>query len=100
MTIDFNRACPSSKPVSTAIDELIERSEPLKENTRQYLGASAIGSECLRKTQYDWMCDLSHSAHTRYLRARALLREVSRQHFIRAGSNTNESSRLHSRRYD
>jgi hypothetical protein len=64
VTLDFNRACLSSKPISTAINELIEQSEPLEENTRQYLGASAIGSECMRQIQYNWMCDSSHSSRT------------------------------------
>ena len=86
MTIDFNRACLSSKPISTAINELIERAEPPEENTRQYLGASRIGSECMRRVQYDWMCDSSHFSRTRDIFARGhYFEEVSRNHFIRAG---------------
>ena len=86
MTIDFNRACLSSKPVSTAINELMERAEPPEENTRQYLGASAIGSECMRQVQYSWMCNSSHSSRTLDIFARGhYFEEVSRQHFIRAG---------------
>ena len=86
MTIDFNRACLSGKPISTAINELIERSELPEENLRQYLGASAIGGECLRRVQYDWMCDPSHSSRTRDIFRRGhLFEELSRQHFISAG---------------
>ena len=55
--LDFNRTNVSTSPLSVAINELIERAEPAGENFRQYLGASAIGSECLRKVQFDWMCD-------------------------------------------
>jgi|SRR6266536_413115 len=84
--LDFNRACLSTKPISTAINDLIEKAESPEENTRQYLGASAIGSECLRKVQYDWMCDPSHPSRTRDIFRRGhLFEEVSRQHFISAG---------------
>ena len=70
----------SLEPVRAAdqpvlINELIERAEPPSENFRQYLGASAIGSECLRKVQYDWMCDpVVPGAHQGHFRARALFR--------------------------
>ena len=47
--IDFNRSNFSERPISQSINELIERAEPVSENYRQYLGASSIGSECLRK---------------------------------------------------
>jgi hypothetical protein len=84
--LDFNRACLSATPISTAINAAIERAEPPEENTRQYLGASAIGSECLRRVQYDWMCDPAHPTQTRDIFRRGhLLEELSRQHLIRAG---------------
>jgi hypothetical protein len=86
VTLDFNRACLSSKPISTAINELIERSEPLEENFRQYLGASAIGSECLRQIQYNWLCDSSHSSRILDIFRRGhLFEELTRQHLIAAG---------------
>jgi hypothetical protein len=93
--LDFNRACLSAKPISTAINELIARSERPQENTRQYLGASAIGSECLRRIQYDWMCDPSHPLRTRDIFRRGhLFEEVSRQHFIRTGFKFAPDERL------
>jgi hypothetical protein len=84
--LDFNRAHLSDTPLNTAINALIERAEPPEENTRQYLGASTIGSECLRRVQYDWLCDPVHPTQTRDIFRRGhLLEELSRQHFIRAG---------------
>ena len=50
--LDFNRAHLSEAPISVAINALIEAAEPPEENARHYLGASAIGAECLRKIQY------------------------------------------------
>jgi hypothetical protein len=58
--LDFNRANLSEAPISVAINALIEAAEPRKENARQYLGASAIGAECLRKVQYDWQVAAVH----------------------------------------
>ena len=73
--LDFNRAIVSETPLNLAINELIEQAEPPEENVRQYLGASSIGSECLRKIQYDWLCDpAAPDADARHLCARALLR--------------------------
>jgi hypothetical protein len=84
--IDFNRANLSEQPISVAIDALIEQAELPEENTRQYLGASSIGSECLRKIQYDWWVDPVHLSRTRDIFRRGLLvEELTRQHFIRAG---------------
>jgi hypothetical protein len=84
--LDFNRANVSATAISVAINDLIERAEPPEENSRQYLGASAIGAECLRKVQYDWMVDPAHPSQTRDIFRRGhLFEELSRQHFIRAG---------------
>jgi hypothetical protein len=55
--IDLNRANLSDKPINRLVNELIERAEPASANHRRYLGASAIGSDCLRRVQYDWMVD-------------------------------------------
>ena len=57
VALDFNRSNLSDRPLNTLINQLIESAEPPSENYRQYLGASSVGSECLRKVQYDWMCD-------------------------------------------
>jgi hypothetical protein len=84
--LDFNRANFSVAPISVAINDAIEAAEPPEENSRQYLGASAIGSECLRKVQYDWMVDPAHTNRQRDIFRRGhLLEELSRQHLIRAG---------------
>jgi hypothetical protein len=48
--LDFNNAILSDRSLNTLINELIEQAKPPHE-ARQYLGASAIGSECLRKVQ-------------------------------------------------
>ena len=84
--LDFNRVNISGTPLSVAINALIEAGEPLEPNTRKYLGASAIGSECLRRVQYDWVCDPQHPTRVRDIFARGhYFEEVSRQHLIRAG---------------
>jgi hypothetical protein len=54
--LDFNRVQLSEEPISVAINALMEQAEPPEKNAREYLGASAIGHECLRRVQYDWMC--------------------------------------------
>ena len=46
----------SALPINLHLNGLIERAEPRSKNTRRYLGASSVGSDCLRKTQYDWKC--------------------------------------------
>jgi hypothetical protein len=84
--IDFNRANVSATALSIAINQLIEGAESPDENTRQYLGASTIGNECLRRIQYDWMCDAAHPTRLRDIFARGhFFEEVSRQHLIRVG---------------
>jgi hypothetical protein len=84
--LDFNRANLSEQPLNTRINELIEQAEPPSENYRQYLGASAIGSECLRRTQYDWMCEAQHPARTKDIFARGHWAEArTRDHLIAAG---------------
>jgi hypothetical protein len=82
--LDFN--IRSTQSISISINDLIERSAPAEWNERQYLGASTIGSECLRRIQYDWMCDSAHSARTRDIFARGhFFERLSREHLVRAG---------------
>jgi hypothetical protein len=84
--LDFNRTNLSTRPLSQALNELIERAEPPSENTRHYLGASNIGSECLRRIQYDWWVDPVHPARARDIFARGhFFEEVMRQHLLRVG---------------
>jgi hypothetical protein len=83
---DFNRSNLSEAPINVAINTLIEQAEPREQNVRQYLGASAIGGECLRRIQYDWLCDAEHRSQTRDIFRRGhLIEELSRQHFICTG---------------
>jgi hypothetical protein len=84
--LDLNRAILSAKPINQQINDLIEASEPPTPNTRQYLGASDIGSDCLRKIQYNWFCDPKFPSRTRDIFARGNFFEgLSRNHFIAAG---------------
>jgi hypothetical protein len=84
--INFNRANLSARPLNQALNELIERAGPPQENYRQYLGASAIGSECLRKIQFDWMCDPKFPARIKDIFERGHFFEgVSRRHLVEAG---------------
>ena len=85
---NFNRANVSVAPINVAINELIEAAATRapEQNNRQYLGASAIGSECLRRVQFDWQCDPKHSQRTRDIFRRGHVFEaISKQHLIAAG---------------
>jgi hypothetical protein len=93
--LNLNRANLSLEPISVVLNDLIEGSEPREENTRKYLGASSIGSECLRKVQYDWFCDPVHLSRTRDIFRRGqLFEELTRQHLIRAGFKFAPDDRL------
>jgi hypothetical protein len=93
--LDFNRADLSQAPISVVINDLIEQAEPPEEHGRQYLGASVIGSECLRKVQYDWMVKPAHLSQTRDIFTRGhFFEELSRQHLIRAGFQFAPAERL------
>lgn len=84
--LDFNRANLSQTPLNLALNMLIQQAEPREQNVRQYLGASAIGNECLRRVQYDWLVDPAHPTRVRDIFARGhFFEEVSRQHLMRAG---------------
>jgi hypothetical protein len=86
--MDFNRACLSAAPINTVINDLIEAAtvRTPEVNVRQYLGASSIGSECLRRVQYDWMVDPTHSLRTRDIFHRGhVFEKLSKQHLIDAG---------------
>jgi hypothetical protein len=84
--LDFNRENLAAAPISVAINTAIEHSRPPEINTRQYLGASSIGSPCLRRVQYDWMCDPANEGQTQDIFARGhLFEDVVRGHMVRAG---------------
>ncbi len=93
--LDFNRSTLAEQPINVLINELIERAEPPRKNWRQYLGASAIGAECLRKVQYEWMCDPVFPARIKDIFARGhFFEEVTRQHLIAAGFSFAPAERL------
>jgi hypothetical protein len=86
MALDFNRSNLSDRPINQLINELIEGAEPPSENYRQYLGASAIGSDCLRKIQFDWMVDPIFPSRIKDIFARGhFWEDLTRQHLIAAG---------------
>ncbi|MFZ2077491.1 MAG: hypothetical protein WAV38_12745 [Xanthobacteraceae bacterium] len=95
VALDFNRSNLSERPINQLVNELIEHAEPPSENYRQYLGASAIGSECVRKVQYDWMCDPVFPARIKDIFKRGhFFEEVTRQHLIAAGFKFASAERL------
>lgn len=70
--LDFNRTNLATADLATmfvaALDTSALRED--RETHRTYLGASAIGSECLRKVQFDWQCEPVHAARTMRIFAR------------------------------
>jgi hypothetical protein len=93
---DFNRTELPALPVSIAINALLkEAAREAGEPTRGYLGASSIGSECMRQVQFDWMCDQQHPLQTRDRFSRGhFLEELSRDHFARAKFQFADKDRL------
>jgi len=84
--INLNRVNLSGHELNVLINNLIESAEPPSKNWREYLGASAIGSECLRKVQFDWMCDPVFPGRIKDIFARGhFFEEVTRRHLIAAG---------------
>jgi hypothetical protein len=93
--LDFNRTDLSEQSISESINALIEAAEPPGKNYRQYLGASAIGNECLRKIQYDWSCDPRFPARVKDIFERGhFFEDVTRQHLITAGFKFAPTERL------
>lgn len=70
--LDFNRDNLAASTVNSAINSLMDAAALVeqREARRTYLGASGIGSECLRKVQYDWQCDSIHAARTKRIFSR------------------------------
>jgi hypothetical protein len=86
MSIDLNRSNLSDRLINQLVNDLIENAEPPSENFRQYLGASAIGAECLRKIQFDWMVDPVFPGRIKDIFARGhFFEEVTREHLKAAG---------------
>ena len=63
--LDFNS--PVSTGVNAAINSALDAAALVeeREQRRDYLGASGIGSECLRKVQFDWQRVSVHAARTK-----------------------------------
>jgi hypothetical protein len=91
---DFNRSDRSTEPINIALNAVIDASV-IAEQTRGYLGASAVGHECLRRIQYDWMCDPEHPARLRDIFDRGhYFEQRSREHLDRAGFKFAPEDRL------
>lgn len=76
--LDFNRENVAATSLSVEVNALLDAaalSERREGDQRDYLGASAIGSECLRKVQYDWQCDPVHPARIKRIFERGHLFE-------------------------
>jgi hypothetical protein len=92
--VDFNPASQSDQPISIAINAVIDASI-VAEQTRGYLGASAVGHECLRRIQYDWMCNPEHPGRLRDIFDRGHWAEArSHDHLVRAGFKFANEDRL------
>lgn len=70
--LDFNRENLAATDINAAINAALDAAAlaEQKEERRTYLGASGIGSECLRKVQYDWQCDSTYPARTKRIFSR------------------------------
>ena len=85
--LNLNRANLSLEPVNTAINAALERVVARTERSReQYLGASILGHECLRRIQYDWWCRSEFLAQDRERFERGhYFEERMRRHLVAAG---------------
>lgn len=70
--LDFNRENVAATDINAAINAALDAAAlaEQREAKRHYLGASGIGSECLRRVQYDWQVDSTHPARTKRIFAR------------------------------
>lgn len=63
--LDFNRTVVQALAASDAINATIDAAQTAEERARrEYLGASSLGHDCLRKIQLDWRRPVSHEART------------------------------------
>jgi hypothetical protein len=90
--VDFNAANQSDRPISIAINAVIDASI-VAEQTRGYLGASAVGHECLRRIQFDWMCNPEHPAKLIFDRGNWAEGQL-RAHLVRVGFKFADEDRL------
>jgi hypothetical protein len=86
--LDFNRANLSGEAFAQQFNAALDKAalNEQREERRTYLGASGIGSECLRKVQYDWQCDSVHPARTKRIFSRGhAFEEFTAKAFSQAG---------------
>jgi hypothetical protein len=93
---DFNRTEASAAPASIAINAVLDAGARVNaEQTRNYLGASAVGHPCLRKVQFDWLCDPAQSSRLRDIFQRGhFFEQQTRELFEKAGFCFAEKDRL------
>lgn len=86
--LDFNRENVALTDVNQSINALLDAAAlaEQREERRSYLGASGIGSECLRKVQFDWQRDSVHAARTKRIFSRGhMFEEISVKALAKAG---------------
>jgi hypothetical protein len=86
--LDFNRSNLEATDVNAAINAALDAAALVeqREERRTYLGASGIGSECLRKVQFDWQRDSVHAARTKRIFSRGhMFEEISVKALAGAG---------------
>jgi hypothetical protein len=85
--LDLNRNVIANSPLNVQLNELLDRhATPRDEAERHYLGASFIGSDCLRQIQYDWQVEAEHPVRLRDIFDRGhFFEEVARQRMKAAG---------------
>ena len=86
--LDFNREHASASDINAAINAAMDAAAltEQREERRTYLGASSIGSECLRRVQYDWQVDSTHPARTKRIFSRGhMFEEITVKAMAQAG---------------
>jgi hypothetical protein len=88
MTLDFNKAKLSASPFNIAMNEELDAAalQQEREERRPYLGASGIGSECLRAVQWGWQLDSEFPELTKRKFERGhMFEEITARAFAQAG---------------
>jgi hypothetical protein len=88
MTLDFNKAQLSASPFNIAMNKALDAAalQQEREERRPYLGASGIGSECLRAVQWSWQFDSEFPATTQRIFKRGhMFEEITIKAFHQAG---------------
>jgi hypothetical protein len=71
MAYDYYEPKLADEPINVELNEALERAAAGKaELPHPYLGASIVGSDCLRRVQYDWWCTPMLDARVRAIFAR------------------------------